>query len=422
MTDMTISRRRLLATSSAFIALGGGLNVAFAADTPPTGASNTTGGSATTAPQSTNPILVVVFCRFGQDGMQVVAPAGDANYIANRPTIRVPTTGLTAGLGIGTLDGVDMYMHPQLAGLKTLFDAGQMSPVVAVGVPTAIRSHFEAQNMMERGGADGMTNPATGWLARHMASLGGSQPALSTIAVSSNAPTSLVGDNQALSIPNPQSFNVSGGTYTSNVTRGLVKGTTDYEKKAMETIDAIANVQNAYHALNSNNQSGFGYTNGDLSTALKSLATMIKMNVGVSVATIDMGGWDHHQNLTPAFNGRASELSQSIAAFWQDIAAYQKQTTIVTMTEFGRRFTENANRGLDHGSASTMMVVSSGLQGGKVYGAWPGLAANQLYGGDLAVTTDYRAVLSEILVKRHAETAISSVFPTVAYKPLGLFT
>jgi uncharacterized protein (DUF1501 family) len=412
MKDVILSRRNVLAGSSALIALGGGLRVSLAADTP----TSTTGGSTTA--QGTNPILVVIFCRFGQDGMQLVAPSGDANYIKNRPTIAISAS---AGLGLGTLNGVDMYMNPNMPEIKALYDAKQMAPVVAVGVPTVIRSHFEAQDMMERGGADGMPNPDNGWLTRHIASTGGEKTTLATLAVQTNTPTSLAGDNLALAIPSPSNFQVSGGTSTTNVTRALFRGNTAYEAKALETIDAIANVQAAYKALSSNNQSGLGYTNGDLSTSLKNLATMIKMNVGVSVATVDMGGWDHHQNLTAAFTSRSTELSKAIGAFWKDIAAYQGQTTIVTMTEFGRRFQENANRGLDHGSASTMMVVSSKINGGQVYGQWPGLAPNQLFGGDLAVSTDYRTVLSEILVTQHGEQKIANVFPTVPYYPIGLF-
>jgi uncharacterized protein (DUF1501 family) len=414
MKDVILSRRNVLAGSSALVALGSGLSVSFAADTP-----ISSGGIASpAAAQSTNQILVVIFCRFGQDGMQLVAPAGDPDYIKNRPTIAVSAS---TGLGLGTLNGVDMYMNASMPEIKALYDAKQMAPVVAVGVPTVIRSHFQAQDMMERGGADGMVNPNNGWLARHIASTGGEKTTLATVAAQTNTPTSLAGDNQALAIASPATFQVNGGTATSNVTRTMFRGSTAYELKALETIDAIANVQTAYKNLSSTNQNGFGYTNGDLSTSLKNLATLIKMNVGISVATIDMGGWDHHQNLTPAFTSRATELSKAIAAFWKDIAAYQPQTTIVTMTEFGRRFQENANRGLDHGSASTMMVVSSKINGGKVYGQWPGLASNQLFGGDLAVTTDYRTVLSEIMVTQHSEQKIATVFPTVPYYPIGLF-
>lgn len=427
MTDMPhhhhhISRRHLLEGGAAMLTLGGGLRVAFGAEPLPVAlggtAPNPTTGTTGTGerPSATNPILVVIFCRFGQDGLQLVAPSGDANYIAARPTIRVQPN---ASFGLGTLDKVDMYFHPNMPELKALYDAKQLAAVVAAGVPTNIRSHFEAQDMMERGGADGTALPDNGWLARHMNQTNATA-ALSTIAVSTNMPTSLMGDNQALAIPNPANFNVSGGTATSNTTRGLFRGTTDYEKKATETLDAISNVQTAYRALQNNTQTG--YTNGDLSTPLRSLATLIKMNVGISVATVDMGGWDHHQNLAGAFNTRATELSRSIAAFWNDLGAtYQPNVTIVTMTEFGRRFTENANRGLDHGSASTMMVIGSNMNGGKLYGLWPGTAANQLFSGDLAVTTDYRTVISEVLVKRHNESKIANVFPNTPYTPLGLF-
>lgn len=424
MNDMShhhhhISRRGLLGGGAAMLTLGGGLRVALGANLPEAlggGPAGAVAGTSETPAAVANPILVVVFCRFGQDGLQLVAPSGDANYIAARPTIRIqPNT----AFGLGTLDGVDMFMHPNMPELKALYDAKKLAPVVAAGVPTNIRSHFEAQDMMERGGADGTVLPGNGWLARHMNQQSVSA-ALSTVAVSTNMPTSLMGDNQALAIPNPANFNVSGGTNTSNVTRGLVRGTTDYERKAIETLDAINNVQTAYRALSNNTQTG--YTGGDLSTPLRSLATLIKMNVGISVATVDMGGWDHHQNLTGAFNTRATELSRSIAAFWNDLGTtYQPRVTLVTMTEFGRRFQENANRGLDHGSASTMMVLSDSMNGGKLYGLWPGTAANQLYGGDLAVTTDYRTIISEVLVKRHNEAKIANVFPNNPYVPLGLF-
>ena len=414
MNDMNVSRRNLLGGASAFLTLGGGLQVAFGAGLPEAlGGAGVTNSEAPAA--VTDPILVVVFCRFGQDGLQLVAPSGDPNYIAARPTIRIAAS---TSYGLGTLDGVDMFFNPNMPELKALYDAKQLAPIVAAGVPTNIRSHFEAQDMMERGGADGTAPPLNGWLARHMNAQTITAP-LGTVAVSTSMPTSLMGDNQALAIPNPANFNVSGGTATSNVSRGLMRGTTEYEKKSLETLDAISNVQTAFRNLTNNTQTG--YTNGDLSTPLRSLATLIKMNVGISVATIDMGGWDHHQNLTGAFTPRAVELSRSLNAFWNDISAFQSKVTVVTMTEFGRRFQENANRGLDHGSASTMMVLSKDMNGGKVFGLWPGTAPNQLYGGDLAVTTDYRTVLAEILVKRHNEAKIANVFPNVPYNPLGLF-
>ena len=138
------------------------------------------------------------------------------------------------------------------------------------------------------------------------------------------------------------------------------------------------------------------------------------------MATVDFGGWDHHVNINAFFGGQARELSQAIGAFWADMHEYRTRITLVTMTEFGRRVQENANGGLDHGAASVMMALGGSVNGGRMYGQWPGLKAADLVAGDLRVTTDYRHVLQEILVKRRGETTLKSVFPTLDYQPLGV--
>ena len=135
---------------------------------------------------------------------------------------------------------------------------------------------------------------------------------------------------------------------------------------------------------------------------------------------MDHGGWDQHDNLEGEFRNQAEELSRSLAAFWTDIADYQDRVTVVTMTEFGRRLEENGNRGTDHGMASYMFLLGGNVNGGKIYGDWPGLDESDLVFGDLAVTTDYRRVLSEILVKRHFNPRPHDVFPSTAYEPLGI--
>jgi uncharacterized protein (DUF1501 family) len=141
--------------------------------------------------------------------------------------------------------------------------------------------------------------------------------------------------------------------------------------------------------------------------------------VGVDIATVDFGSWDMHNNLVGEFATRTTEFSRALAAFWADMEGYRDRITLVTMTEFGRRLQENASRGTDHGSASGMLVLGGKIKGGRLYGTWPGLAPSQLKTGDLAVTTDYRQVLAEILVTRHAEKNLAAVFPTITYKPLG---
>jgi uncharacterized protein (DUF1501 family) len=227
-----------------------------------------------------------------------------------------------------------------------------------------------------------------------------------------------LGDAGAVAIPDASTFTIKGGTAEAAVIRAINAANTPYDAGVRATLDAIASVQAGLSGVTTSTSAN--YTNGDLSKPLQSLAKLIKMNVGVSVATVDMGGWDHHHALTGLFRSRAIELSQSLNAFWTDLANYQSRLTVVTMTEFGRRFQENASQGLDHGSASTMLVMGAGVNGGQIYGTWPGLQASALDGGDLAVTTDYRQVLSEVIAKRHGESALNNVFPTVTYKPLGI--
>lgn len=365
-------------------------------------------------------LLVVIYLRGGADGMQVIAPAGDANYIANRPTIRIQTAGTTPGIGLGTLDGVDMYFHPNLTDLKTLYDEKKLAVVHAAGLDQNDRSHFECQETMERGASQTEAQPNDGWLARHINLLEGSRSALSTVSIASNNPNSLHGNTSAVAIANTAAFNISGGTTNINIIRALNAGTTAYEQTAIQTLDAIDRVQTAARNTPADN-TNYGYTGGGLTTTFRSLASLVRMNLGVEVAHIDMGGWDMHDGLNGEMNIRASDISRNLSAFWRELGtAQQARTTIVTMTEFGRRFRENASQGTDHGSASFMFVLGGTVNGGRLYGSWPGLAANQLINGDLRVTTDYRRVVSEILVKRQGQARISEVFPTVPYNPMGI--
>jgi uncharacterized protein (DUF1501 family) len=403
---MTLSRRSLLshASTAAFLgAVAPGLNVALAQS----------------APAADGNILVVLYLRGASDGLQMIAPAGDADYIANRPTIRVPSSGTGAGLGIATFDGVDFFLNPAVPELRDLYTSGKLALVHAVGIPNGDRSHFESQDTMELGAAPGEVEAGGGWLTRHLNALGGERPLLGTVAGAYNMPISLLGYTSGLAVPEVTTFNVSGGATTANHLRGITTGVSAYKQVAANTLDAISTIQSGL--LTATNAPDAVYQ-GPIGSSLRSLARLIKMNVGVDLATVDQDGWDHHDNLVEEFGSRASDLSKSLWAFWHDLQDYQDRLTIVTMTEFGRRLQENESQGTDHGSASYMMAMGAGVKGGKIYGAWPGLKANQLRNGDLAVTTDYRRVLSEILVKRHGQTKIAEVFPTTAYNPLGLAT
>lgn len=413
---MKLTRRNLLvgASSGALLATAGpGLRVSLAAES------------------TSDEILVVLFARGGTDGLQLVAPANEAIYQDARPSIAVQPDGVNAGFALANgLDGVDFFLNPGASGLNDLYTSGDLALIHAAGVPTENRSHFKSMDMMERGMADNEANLSTGWLTRHIETLTATRPLLSTVSTASNNPISLLGYPQAVSIPNVEDFNVAGGDVNAQVIAALNSGDSAYQQVAQQTLEAISTVQTKLEELSENADEGDGesdesetgpaYTNGPLSSALRNLAQLIKMDVGLDVATVDHGGWDHHNNLVNEFGNQVNELSQSLSAFWEDVADYQDRISVVFMTEFGRRVYENASNGTDHGSGSVMMVLSGNANGGHMYGAWPGLTTAELDNGDLAVTTDYRQVISELLAKRHNSPALDTVFPTVPYNPLGL--
>ncbi|MBM3549521.1 MAG: DUF1501 domain-containing protein, partial [Alphaproteobacteria bacterium] len=162
------------------------------------------------------------------------------------------------------------------------------------------------------------------------------------------------------------------------------------------------------------------YGSGELATALKTIADIAKAEIGLTVATADFGGWDTHDAQAGRFQTQVLRLSQALSALHADLAGFGDRLTVLVMSEFGRRLIENQNRGTDHGHGSVVMVSGIGVKGG-LYGSWPGLKSNALDQGlDLAITTDYRRVIAEVLTKRAGQTRIAEVFPTLGGGALGL--
>jgi uncharacterized protein (DUF1501 family) len=157
---------------------------------------------------------------------------------------------------------------------------------------------------------------------------------------------------------------------------------------------------------------GAQYPAGRLAAGLQQIARLIKADAGLEVAFTEAGGWDTHVNQAPQLNARLAELGQSLAAFAADLGGRLGDVALVTMSEFGRTARENGNRGTDHGHANCMFVLGGGFKGGRVAGRWPGLRPEQLYEGrDLAVTTDFRQVLGELVSRHMGARELASVFP-----------
>ncbi len=363
-------------------------------------------------------ILVAIFQRGAADGLNIVVPHGERRYYEMRPTIAIPRpSGASPENSAVDLDGF-FGLHPALAPLQPLYQAGHLAIVHAAGSPDPTRSHFDAQDFMESG-TPGLKATNDGWLNRAIPPEEGRMSPVRAIAMGTTLPRSIRGRNSAVAIENLNSFQVRNDG-ASKVLQALYAGSPDavLNGAGRETFDAVKLLQSIEKQPY---QPAAEYPAGRFADSLRQIVRLIKSDVGVEVAFADIGGWDHHVNEVgrqPSqgqLAQRLNEFGRSLAAFWQDLGDRMSDVALVTMSEFGRTACENGNRGTDHGHANVMFVMGGSINGGKVYGRWPGLAAEQLYEGrDLALTTDFRAVLGELVQTHLGNRDLTSVFPGYA--------
>jgi len=360
------------------------------------------------------PILIAVFQRGAADGISMVAPFGDKNYAAVRPQIAVPAPRSGAADAAIDLDGF-FGLHPSLNPLKSIYDEGHLAVVHAVGSPDSSRSHFDAQDYMEAG-APGNKSVADGWLNRYLQGApkpaGSNGNAFRAIALDATMPRSLMGPAPALAMARIQDFDVRGGGNN----RGAGGGAADLYSafEAMwhnSTFDAVKLLKSA-NPQQFRPENGATYPNGQFGQGLLQMAQIIKADIGLEVGFLDIGGWDTHANQPGQLTQRLREFGDSLSAFYRDMGDRMRNVVVLTMTEFGRSIKQNGSGGTDHGHASALFVAGGPVKGGKVYGKWPGLATEQLHEGrDLALTTDFRDVFSEILTKHMHAADTAKVFP-----------
>lgn len=359
---------------------------------------------------SDRPLLVLVFLRGGADGLQMVAPSADADYIAARPPeLRVPESGERAGFLLDrSLDpAAGFRLHSEASPLAPLYQAGRLAIVHAVGLNDGTRSHFVAQDLMERGIADEkrLNSVEDGWLSR-ATSVGqsGLLPAFSATTATAFA---LHGATNALTAPDLASgLGLPWGSATSTLIRNLSSvGNSSTHTAGLKALDLLESIDRRiprdpsgkvapYKSAGNASYEG----TGELTRALTSVARLVRMDVGLAAACVDHGGWDTHEGQSGRFGNQMRQLAHGLAAFHDDMAVGGRKTVTLVMTEFGRRLRANRSGGTDHGHGGCWLVLGDGVQGGRMAGAWPGLATPALdQGVDLAVTTDYRSVLSEAL-------------------------
>jgi uncharacterized protein (DUF1501 family) len=366
--------------------------------------------------------LVVIFQRGAADGLNVVVPYREKNYYAMRPTIAIPAAQVL------DLDGF-FGLHPSLAAFKPLYAGGQLAIVHAAGSPDMSRSHFDAQDYMESG-TPGLKSTADGWLNRALQSEDlrhrQEHTAFRALALGAQVPRTLAGSVPALAISNVSNFAVGGHVGAASPAAGAFEamysdtGDSIFHSTGEATFEAVKMLRAADPAQYKP-AAGIEYPNNDFGNNMKQIAQLLKANLGVEAAFTDVTGWDTHQNqggVDGQLSNRLKDFSDSISAFWRDMGDGAEDITLVTMSEFGRTARQNGTGGTDHGHANAMFVLGGRVKGGKVYGRWPGLADHELNEGrDLAVTTDFRAVLGEVVAKSIGANRLDLVFPGAKLDP-----
>ena len=394
-------------------------------------------------------VLVCLFQRGAADGLSMVVPYADPDYYKLRNEIALAAPSQKAGsAGVLDLDG-RFGLHPALRPLHELYGAGELAVLHACGNPGSTRSHFEAQDLMESGTATDR-KLATGWLNRLIGCCpedAAHHSALRAVAMAGQMPRSLHGPEEALAIADLERFGVGAGgsgvagAETGAGARPTTRRTEGSAGKSMG-MEAARSFEEIYEtaagdALHGAGRESFAamdllrkvdprryspangalYPNGGFGKSLRQVAQLIKAEVGLEIAFVEIGGWDTHANQGAA-NGvlanRLTELAAGLAALHRDLGAKMSDVLVLTMSEFGRTARQNGNRGTDHGHGTAFFALGGGVRGGRVLGDWPGLATERLFEGrDLAITTDYRDFFAEACVRHMgvAESELGKVFP-----------
>jgi uncharacterized protein (DUF1501 family) len=363
--------------------------------------------------------FVVLFQRGAADGLNIVVPFGEPNYYRLRPSIAIPQPRRSGNDAAIDLDGF-FGLHPSLAPLEPLYHNNQLAIVHAAGSPDPTRSHFDAQDFMESG-TPGVKATEDGWLNRAIQTIEENASPFRAVAMGPNLPRMLQGSASAIALPDLKQFKVmpqwaasaaavQGGfeaMYAQTVDHALHGTGTE----TFEAIDMLRKVDPGKYKP----ENGAQYPASRLGQSLQQIGQLLKANIGVEVLFVDCGGWDNHVNeggVQGQLSNLLKDLGAGLAAFHRDMGDRMQDVVVLTMSEFGRTAKENGNRGTDHGHANCMFVMGGDVKGGKVHGRWPGLSDHQLNEGrDLALITDFRLVVGEILTRHLTVTDLKAVFP-----------
>ena len=370
--------------------------------------------------------IVCVFLRGGADTLNLLVPYADRDYYANRPTlsIRAPSSSSDSAIRID-----DFYaFHPKLSPLLTAYREGRLGIVQAVGSDNPTGSHFDAQDQIEHGESYGR-HTGGGWLGRYLrARLGEGASPLSGVAIGPTLPESLRGAGAASAFNRIEDVHLPTSADPRAISRALsaMYGAEVglLGRQGRETLRLLEKVQ-TLRSTTYRPEPAAVYPADEFGQGLRQIARLVKADLGLEVACIDLGGWDTHffQGTTGGQQAALIDgLARGLAAFDADLPHHRDRVTTIVMTEFGRRLYENGSAGTDHGRAFALFAMGAGINGGKVHGRWPGLKEEPgLPGpGGMEVQIDYRCVLAEVLGGAVDAAQIAQIFPGMAPQRIGL--
>jgi len=355
--------------------------------------------------------LIVVFLRGAADGLSIVVPYADPAYYQARSSIALSRPGTEGGaLELDRRFG----LHPALEPLMPLWHSGKLGFIHASGSPDATRSYFDAQDYMESA-TPGRKSTQDGWLNRLLGAWplpdGGRATPMRAVSIGAVLPRIYAGNNQVANIPSG-----AAATRPTQLDRPVVSQAFDKlystddkisrayqasQQSRREVMGSMAPSELEREMMAANN--GAPLPNGFPDDAVR-LATLMRNDARVQLAFMEVGGWDTHANQGAASGqlaNRLSPLGSGLAALATRLGPAFDDTVVLVMSEFGRTVRQNGNNGTDHGHGNVMWALGGRINGGKVLGQWPGLDASALHEGrDLAITTDFRLVLAEVL-ERH---------------------
>ncbi|GAC1534041.1 MAG: DUF1501 domain-containing protein [Candidatus Velthaea sp.] len=359
-------------------------------------------------------VLVVIQMGGGNDGLNTIVPWSDDSYHRVRPVIRL------AENSVLKLDG-RIGLNPALAGMDELYKRGRVAIVQGVGYPNPNRSHFEATQIWETASPERPSS--TGWLGRYLDRVypaGTKAPLFEAVALGDTLPTALVSqhvDVAAIGALNTYAYNTVKDVKSSAgvLYDGAKPGQSPYLGMIADTARQAYHGGDVLRAKVATYTPATTYPTDAFSNQLKLAAQLIGSNAGTRIIFVSIGSFDTHANQRAQQDRLLKYMGDGLLAFYTDLAAHKLDDRVLTMTfsEFGRRVSQNASNGTDHGTAMPLFVIGGGVKGG-IYGEHPSLT--DLDHGDLKYSTDFRSVYATVLenwLGRRSADVIAGQFATL---------